>query len=172
MRRWAPFSLPFIGTLALCALLTAPDALDAKRNTRSPGSFHIVNVTLSPVPFTPGPESSLALDVTVALPLKLDGIDVIEVSALISFPSRRSIRFVVDRQPLDNVVKENGTLHKRLTLHWDGKDQYRQYVSPGTYAYAVRAKLMAREQDVARAKNVSPFEKGTLVVLSSPDVVK
>ena len=163
--------LPFIGTLTLLALLTAPDALDAKRKKRTyQPPLKIVNVTPSPVPFRPGPGSSLALAVTVELPENLDGIDIIEVSSLISFPSKRRIRFVFERQPLDNVVMQDGKPRKRLTLIWDGKDQNRQYVRQGKYAYAIRAKLMAREKGFMKAKTVSLFERGTLDVLSPPGV--
>ena len=172
MRRLPSF-VPFIGALTLLALLTAPDALDAKRKKRTyRPPVKIVNVTPSPVPFTPGPGSSLALAVTVELPGNLDGIDVIEVSSLISFPSKSSIRFLFDRQPLDDVVVENGKSRKQLTLLWDGKDQNRRYVSPGKYAYAIRAKLMAEEKGFVKAKTVSLFERGTLDVLPSTDEVK
>ena len=173
MRR-PPSLLPVIGALTLLALLTAPDALDAKRKKRTyRPPLKIVNVTPSPVPFIPGPESSLTLAVTVELPKRLEGVDVLEVSSLISFPSKRSIRFLFDRQSLDHVVVENGKPHMQFTLLWDGKDQNRQYVRPGKYAYAIRAKLMAEEKGFVKSKTVSLFKRGTLEVSSPPpDVVK
>ncbi len=171
--RWSQVVSPCIGVLALLAVLTAPEALDAKRKRRpSPPPLTIVNVTPSPVPFVPGRGSSLALDVTVGLPGNLDGMDVIEVSSLISFPSKRSIRFLFDRQPLDNVTMKDGKRRTRLTLLWDGKDQHRRYVRPGKYAYAVRAKLMAEEKGFVKARIVSRFERGTLDVSPPRDVVE
>ncbi len=166
-------SLPFIGALALLVWLAQPGALGAKQAKqpyRPP--LKVVNVTPSPVPFIPGPGSSLALAVTVELPENVDDIDVLEVSTLISFPSRRSIRFLFDRQPLDNVAMEDGKSLKRLTLLWDGKDQHRRYVSPGKYAYTVRAKLMAHEKGFVKSQTVSRFKRGTLDVSSPPDVVE
>ena len=172
MRR-PPSLLPVIGALTLLALLMAPDALDAKRKKRTyRPPLKIVNVTPSPVPFIPGPGSSLTLAVTVELPKRLEGVDVLEVSSLISFPSKRSIRFLFDRQSLDHAVVENGKPRMRFTLLWDGKDQNRQYVRPGKYAYAIRAKLMAEEKGFVKSKTVSLFKRGTLEVSSPPDVVK
>ena len=165
--------LPFIGALVILALLTAPDALDAKRKKRTYQSpLKIINVTPSPVPFIPGPESSLALAVTVELPASLEGIDVIEVSSIISSLSKKSIRFLFDRQSLDNLAMVNGKLRKRLILLWNGKDQNHQYVSPGKYAYTVRAKLMAEKKGFVQSKIVSLFKRGTLDVSSPPDVVE
>ncbi len=171
--RWTQSSLPFIGALTLLAVLAAPDALDAKRKKRAyRPPIKIVNVTPSPVPFLPGDGSSLSLAVTVELPGNVNETDVLEVSSLISFPSKRSIRFLYDRQPLNDVVMENGKPRKRLILLWDGKDQNHQYVDPGEYAYAVRAKLMAEEHGFVKAKTVSLFTKGTLNVSSPPDIVE
>ncbi len=172
MRR-SPSFLPFIGALTLLALLTAPDALDAKRKKRIyRPPLVIVNVTPSPVPFIPGPGSSLALAVTVKLPERLDRFDVLEVSSLISFPSKRSIRFLFDRQSLDDVMVVDGKPRTRVTLLWDGTDQHRQYVSPGKYVYAIRAKLMAEKKGFMQTKTVSTFKRGTLDVSSPPDVVE
>ncbi len=162
----------FVGVvaLALLAWLTAPEEIDARRKRPpAPPPLAIVNVTPSPVPFIPGPESSLTLTVTVELPDSLGGAEIIEVSSLIGSPSERSIRFVVDRQTLDDVVMEDGKPLKRITLIWDGKDQHRRYVRPGTYAYAVRAKLMVEQNGFLQATTVSRFERGTLNVAPPPE---
>lgn len=167
--RWIQSSLPFIGALTLLAVLAAPDALDAKRKKRAyRPPLRIVNVTPSPVPFLPGHGSSLSLAVTVELPRDFNETDVLEVSSLISFPSKRSIRFLYDRQPLHHVAMENGRPRKQITLLWDGRDQNRQYVNPGEYAYAIRAKLMAEFSGFMKAKTVSLFARGTLDVSAQP----
>ena len=165
-----PSRLTFFTLLTLLAFVLAPAALDAKRKKPTPKPpLKIVDITTSPVPFAPG-RGSLAFTVTVELPKNLDQFDLLEVSSLISVPTRRSIRFLVSRQPLNRVIIENGKPHVKTTLHWDGKDQTRKHVPQGTYTYEARAKLMAHEEGFARAKIVSPFARGTLEV-SSPQAL-
>ena len=159
--------LTLISLLTLLAFMLAPAALDAKRKRRSPPPpLKIVDITTSPVPFAPGHEP-MAITVTVELPEKLEKFDLLEVSSLISVPTRRSIRFLVRRQLLDTVIVKGGKPRMTTTLLWDGKDQTRQHVSQGTYSYEARAKLMAHEEGFAKAKIVSPLARGTLEV-SSP----
>ena len=130
-----PSRLTFITLLTLLAFVLAPAALDAKRKRPTPKPpLKIVDITTSPVPFAPG-DKPLAFTVTVELPKNLDQFDLLEVSSLISVPTRRSIRFLVSRQPLNRVIIENGKPHVKTTLHWDGKDQTRQHVPQGTYTY-------------------------------------
>ena len=165
-----PSRLTFISLLTLLAFVLAPAVLDAKRKKPTPKPpLKIVGITTSPVPFAPGREP-MAITVTVELPEKLDQFDLLEVSSLISVPTRRSIRFLVRRQLLNAVVIENGKSRMTTTLLWDGKDQTRKHVSQGTYSYEARAKLMAHEEGFAKAKIVSPFARGTLDV-SSPQTL-
>ena len=159
--------LTFIALATLLAFALAPAALDAKRKKRPyQPPLKIVDVTTSPVPFAPG-DGPMTIAVTVELPKNVDRFDVLEISSLISVPTRRSIRFLVNRQPLDRVNIEDGKPRMKTTLLWDGKDQTRQHVRQGTYSYEVRAKLMAREEGFTKVKIVSPFARGTLDV-SSP----
>lgn len=153
-----------IGLVTLLALLSAPAALDAKRKKRvPPPPLKIVGITTFPVPFIPG-NGPMAITVDVELPRDLRGVDVLEVSSLISFPSKRTIRFLVSRKPLEHVFIEQGKPRMRTTLLWDGRDQTQQYMNEGTYAYEVRAKLMANENGFAKAKVVSQRVRGTLEV--------
>ena len=159
--------LTFISLLTLLAFMLAPAALDAKRKRRSPPPpLKIVDITTSPVPFAPGHEP-MTITVTVELPEKLEKFDLLEVSSLISVPTRRSIRFLVRRQILDTVIVKGAKPRMTTTLLWDGKDQTRKHVSQGTYSYEARAKLMAHEEGFAKAKIVSPLARGKLEV-SSP----
>ena len=162
--------LTFISLVTLLAFVLAPAVLDAKRKKPIPKPpLKIVDITTSPVPFAPGREP-MAITVTVELPEKLDQFDLLEVSSLISVPTRRSIRFLVRRHPLNTVVIEDGKPHVKTTLLWDGKDQTRQHVPQGTYSYEARAKLMAHEEGFNKAKIVSPYARGTLAV-SSPQTL-
>ncbi len=157
----------FIGMVTLLALLSATPVLDAKRKkqTHLP-QLKIVDITTLPVPFAPG-DGPMAITVAVELPGNVHRFDVLEVASLISVPSKRSIRFLVSRQPLDAVAIEDGKPRMQTTLLWDGKDQTRQYVSQGTYDYEVRAKLMANEEGFIKTKVVSLIVRGTVEV-SSP----
>ncbi len=167
-----PSSLTFIGLIALLAFVLAPPALDAKRKKPTPKPpLKIVDITTAPVPFAPGREP-MTITVTVELPEKLDQFDLLEVSSLISVPTRRSIRFLVKRQLLNAVVNEDGKSRMTTTLLWDGKDQTRQHVPQGTYSYEARAKLMAHEEGFAKAKIVSPFARGTLDVSSPQNLAR
>lgn len=159
--------LTLISLLTLLAFVLAPAALDAKRKRRAPPPpLKIVDITTSPVPFAPGHEP-MTITVTVELPEKLEQFDLLEVSSLISVPTRRSIRFLVRRQLLDTVIVKGDKPRMTTTLLWDGKDQTRQHVPQGTYSYEARAKLMAHEEGFAKAKIVSPLARGTLEVSSS-----
>ena len=165
-----PTRLTFISLLTLLAFVLVPPALDAKRKKRtSQPPLEIVDVATSPVPFAPGQEP-MTITVTVELPGNLDRFDLLEVSSLISVPSRRSIRFLASRQFLNPVVIKTGKRRIKTTLLWDGKDQTRQHVRQGTYSYEIRAKLMAHEEGFTKAKLVSPFARGTLEV-SSPQIL-
>ena len=165
-----PSRLTFITLVTLLAFGLAPAALDAKRKKPTPKPpLKIVDITTSPVPFAPG-HAPMAITVTVELPENVDQFDLLEVSSLISVPTRRSVRFLASRQPLNTVVIEDGKPHVKTTLLWDGKDQTRQHVPQGTYTYEARAKLMAHEEGFTKAKIVSPFARGTLDV-SSPQAL-
>ena len=167
-----PSRLFLITLVTLLAFVSAPAALHAKRKKPIPKPpLKIVDITTSPVPFAPG-NGPMAITVTVELPKKLDQFDVLEVSSLISVPTRRSVRFLVSRQLLNKVISEDGKSHMKTTLLWDGKDQTRQHVRQGTYTYEARAKLMAREEGFIRAKIVSPYAKGTLDVSSPQTLAK
>ena len=165
-----PSRLTFITLVTLLAFGLAPAALDAKRKkpTYQP-PLKIVDITTAPVPFAPG-HGPMAITVTVELPENSAQFDLLEVSSLISVPTRRSVRFLASRQPLNTVVIEGGKPRMKTTLLWDGKDQTRQHVPQGTYTYEARAKLMAHEEGFTKAKIVSPFARGTLDV-SSPQAL-
>ena len=95
-----PSRLTFITLVTLLAFGLAPAALDAKRKKPAyQPPLTIVDITTSPVPFAPG-HGHMAFTVTVELPENLDQFDLLEVSSLISVPTRRSIRFLASRQPL------------------------------------------------------------------------
>ena len=86
---------------ATVGVLLHPDVADAKRKPvqADPPDLRIVAVTVAPGPYSPG-EGSLDFTVEVELPHDLDGATMLEVSSLISSPSKSSLRFLASRQPV------------------------------------------------------------------------
>ena len=161
----------FIVMIALASPLTVVEEVSAKRKKHrySSPSLKILDISTSPTPYTPG-DKPFAITVDVALPKNLSGSDLLEVSSVISFPSKRSIRFLYNRLSLDEVVNSNGKSKISITLLWDGKDQTKQLVRPGTYRYEVRAKLMTNSNGPPLTKIVSLRARGKLEV-SEPESV-
>jgi hypothetical protein len=156
--------------LALCAAFgTNASSAKDKPSRHRPPDLRIVEVTISTEPYSPesGP---LELSVEVELPGDLDGATVLEVSSLISSPSKRSMRFLRDRRPVhlhdqaDQVRTVDGKPRALVTLRWDGTDQAKRRVDRGRYNYEIRAKLLAVGEEGPRTQMVSWPKRGTLQV--------
>ena len=76
-------------------------SVEAKRKHTPvvPPDLKILSVVVSPESFTPG-ESSLSFIIEVELPKELAGSTLLEISSLISSPSKSSLRFLTSRQPV------------------------------------------------------------------------
>jgi hypothetical protein len=98
----------------------------------------------------------------------LSGIDdqVLEVSALITSPTRRSMSFVSQRLSLTEATQGGQLSDVPVELVWDGKDQYEQFVTDGSYYYEIQAKVMEDEGYGPRTKIVSHRVQGTLEALA------
>ncbi len=125
----------------------------------------ISDVVVSPDPFIIG-KSGLKLTLLVELPSSLRGANVLEVSAMITSPTRRSMSFVAQRLLVDELESKRGNLTVPVELVWDGKDQYHQLVADGSYFYELQAKLMEDEGNGPRTKIVSRRVHGTLEALA------
>jgi hypothetical protein len=147
-----------------------PDAGHSKtKPPRAPApepELRIVDLTITPTPYAPagGP---LELAVTVQLPKELNGATILEVSSLISSPSKTSLRFLSHRQPVQ--MPAPGTVAEtpyRLSvkLLWDGQDHRKQTAGPGAYAYEVRTKLLTDGEKGPRTLMVSWPKRGMLEV--------
>lgn len=159
----------------LFALLMPAGSAEAKRKVpyRPQPDLRILSITPSPLSFSlqDGP---LNLAIEVEIPKDLDVATILEVSSLISSPSKRSMRFLSNRQPVGAAnppppgqdAGPASTLKPRLamTLTWDGTDQNQQTVEQGTYSYEVRAKLLAVGEKGLRTQMVSWPKRGTLDV--------
>ena len=147
--------------LALC--LSGTVEAKSKRVYTSP--VKISDVVITPEPFLIG-KSPVTFSMLVELPSNLNGANVLEVSALISSPTRRTMSFVAHRQVLAPSSSGGRLSTIPVMLVWDGKDQYRQLVPDGSYYYEIRAKLMEDEGFGPRTKIVSHRVQGTLDVLA------
>jgi hypothetical protein len=111
--------------------------------------------------------------IQVELPASVKPETILEVSSLITSPSKRSVRFLVYRQPIDlsrlESSESSGKPRLDVTLVWDGTDQTKQLVPEGRYAYEIKAKLLtAVENAPPRTQSVSWPKRGMLTVNGKP----
>ncbi len=164
-------SVPAIGlAIALGVLAAASNAAGPKNAPRQP-ELKIVSVDAAPLPFFLN-EKSLTLTIVVELPKVLPGDALLNVTTLITSPSRSSIRVLENRQILTDKVLTDARLEAgkatRITLvqMWDGTDHTKSIVSEGIYDYQVQAKLMATGKNGPVTKETSWRKRGTLEVRS------
>jgi hypothetical protein len=165
MRNW------FLG-LVVALPLTALFPTDVLAKTKAPRvprpepELKILELNITPTPYTPagGP---LEFAVTVQLPKELNGATILEVSSLISSPSKTSLRFLSHRRAVQMPSPAPvGSAPPKLALHllWDGQDHRKQPAGPGTYAYEVRIKLLTDGEKGPRTLMVGWPKRGTLEV--------
>ena len=163
IRAFGQFSLLALVTCVLVFSFMIPSAEGKRRRSTAHPTLKILEVVPSPLSFEVGKEE-LTFSVVVALPRQLNGIKLLEITALISSPTQRSMRFLTQRIPLgmDSNSRSNSQVH--TTLLWNGKNQAQEFVSPGTYRYEVRAKLMAEKGNRLQARVVTRRSRGTIEV--------
>jgi hypothetical protein len=150
-------------SLGVVLILSSPSDAKSKRVSASP--VKITEVVTSPDPFILG-KSALTLALLVELPPSLNGANVLEVSALITSPTRRTMSFVAHRRLVDDQEAKGRNLTVPMVLVWDGKDQYHELVADGSYFYELQAKLMEDQGYGPRTKIVSHRVHGTLEALA------
>lgn len=167
----------FLAGLGLCGgvLLCAPADGHAGENhskakptsvPRPEPEFRIVDLDVTPTPYEPG-SGPLQFSVTVQLPRELNGAVILEVTALISLPSKTSLRFLTHRQPIERPLSGNGENERpkiSIELSWDGQDHRKQPATAGIYSYEVRTKLLANGEKGPRTMMVAWPKRGTLEV--------
>lgn len=162
----------WVAWLAMCGCLMAllPIDSDAKekppRVPRSEPELRIVDLNVTPTPYALG-NGPLQFSVTVRLPRDVDRDAILEVTSLISSPSKTSLRFLTHRQPLQvplTVDGETGRSKISVDLAWDGQDHRKQLAGSGTYSYEVRTKLLANGEKGLRTLMVAWPKRGTLEV--------
>lgn len=156
--------------LLLCAtvlLWIAPD-VQAKSKLRTPRpepELKILDLKVTPNPYTIA-SGALEFSALVQLPKELNGATILEVSSLVTSPSKTSLRFLTTRKPVEPHTTTDGTDPPRisLVLTWDGFDHKKQPAGAGTYAFEVRAKLLMNGEKGPRTMMVSWPKRGTLEV--------
>ncbi len=161
-----------LGLLTLCASLMAvfpAESLSKEKPPRVPRpepQLKIVGLNIAPTPYTLG-NGPLQFSVTVQLPKEVNGSTILEVTSLISSPSKSSLRFLTYRQPIQvppAVDGETGRAKVSVELAWDGQDHRKQLAGVGIYSYEVRTKLLANGDKGLRTVMVAWPKRGLLEV--------
>ena len=101
--------------------MLSPDAVSAKsKPTKAPRhepELKVLELKISPTPYTVS-AGALEFSAVVQLPKELDGATILEVSSLVSSPSKTSIRFLSLRKPLESLGGDAGQ-------HGAAEDLYR-----------------------------------------------
>lgn len=165
-------SMSLTGLMLSCVvglIILAP--LDGFAKTKTPRAprpepeLKILDLRIAPTPYEAG-NGSVEFSVNVQLPKELNDATVLEVSSLISSPSKTSLRFLTHRQALQPQSIKPGEARTTLpiSLSWDGNDHRKQLAGPGTYAYEVRVKLLANGEKGLRTMMVAWPKRGELIV--------
>ncbi len=161
-----------LGLFCLSALLVGfplTESLAKPKPSRAPRpepELKIIDLSIAPMPYTQG-DGPLQFSVTVQLPRNVDQTMILEVTALISSPSKTSLRFLTHRQPVQVVSTRNGEQERPkvlVELVWDGQDHRKQVAGAGTYAYEVRTKLLANGDKGPRTIMVAWPKRGMLEI--------
>ena len=161
-----------LGLLCLYGFLVGfppTESLAKEKSSRAPRpepELKIIDLTIAPMPYTQG-DGPLQFSVTVQLPRDVDRTTILEVTALISSPSKTSLRFLTHRQPVQVVSTRNSEQERPrvlVELLWDGQDHRKQVAGAGTYAYEVRTKLLANGDKGPRTMMVAWPKRGMLEV--------
>ncbi len=126
----------------------------------------IVDLAIAPKPYTLG-NGPLQFSVTVQLPKDMRGEIILEVTSLISSPSKTSVRFLTHRQPIERrSASDKGPERQTISIDlvWDGQDQRKQLAGAGTYSYEVRTKLLSKGEKGLRTVMIGWPKRGTLQV--------
>lgn len=155
----------------LC-LLAAGDGLGhaAKpKATAHPPNLKILSVDPTPLPFVVTARP-LTLTIVVELPKTLPEEALLNVTTLITSPSKSSIRVLESRQPLtdktvtDAALENDNPRRIEVVQVWDGTDQTKRVVSDGIYNYQVVAKLMAPGKNGPLTRETSWKRRGSFEV--------
>jgi hypothetical protein len=158
--------LTFCGCLAIFFPADGLSKVKPSRAPRPEPELKIIGLNVAPTPYTLG-NGPLQFFVTVQLPREVDESTILEVTSLISSPSKTSLRFLTYRQPIQvpsAVDRDAERLKVSVELTWDGQDHRKQLAGVGTYSYEVRTKLLANGEKGLRTVMVAWPKRGLLEV--------
>ena len=172
MKRTAAATQALCAAAALLCLLAAGNGLGhaakPQAAVRMP-DLKILAVNPTPLPFVVTGQP-LTLTILVELPKTLPEEALLNVTTLITSPSKSSIRVLESQQALTDktvpdVAGENDA-PRRITVVqiWDGTDYTKRVVSGGLYTYQVQAKLMAPGKNGPLTRATSWKRRGRLEV--------
>lgn len=132
-----------------------------------PPDLKIRSVDPAPLPFVPD-ETSLTMTIMVELPRIVSEGTLLDVTTMITSPSKLSITLLSDRQLLPERTAEeakNGEASLvEIIQTWDGTDHTKRLVPAGTYEYQVQAKLMVIGKNGPLTRKTSWKKKGSFEV--------
>lgn len=160
---WPKLMVICLGVIVTLFLCEQADARKKRKRFISP--VKVEQVATSPNPFIIG-QTPLTLSMMVKVPASAKASKILEVSALITSPTRRTMSFVSQRLPLAEATQGGKLNFVPVELVWDGKDQYDKLVVDGSYFYEIQAKLMEDKGEGPRTKIVSHRIQGTLEALA------
>ena len=158
--------------VALWCLTGAGDGASHAAKTKTAGrspDLKILSVETTPLPFVVTARP-LTFTIMVELPKALPEEALLNVTTLITSPSKSSIRVLESRQPLTDKTMtdaaiENGSPRRIEVIQtWDGTDQTKRVVPDGTYAYQVHAKLMAPGKNGSLTRETAWRKQGSFEV--------
>ena len=166
-----PVSIVLAWTIAgsmLCMLSVGTASAKAKpaKTPRPEPELKVLELKISPTPYTVS-AGSLEFSAVVQLPRELDGATILEVSSLVTSPSKTSIRFLSLRKPLESSAATPVSTEPTkipVVLSWDGMDHTKSPAEAGTYHFELRAKLLSNGDKGPRTLMVSWPKRGTLEV--------
>jgi len=126
----------------------------------------VLELKISPNPYTTS-DGFVEFSTLVQLPKELNGATILEVSSLVSSPSKTSIRFLSIRKPLESPptpLDSNGQPRVSVVLTWDGMNHKKAPAEAGLYQYELRAKLLSNGEKGPRTQMVSWPKRGTLEI--------
>jgi hypothetical protein len=159
------------GMLFCAALLLWPPTAALAKSKRHQGprpepELKILDLNVSPNPYTIS-SGSLQFSALVKLPKELNGANLLEISSLITSPSKNSFRFLTIRTALEpHAASTDGAAPPQVSvlLTWDGLDQKKNPSGAGLYQFEVRAKLLANGEKGPRTQMVAWPKRGTVEV--------
>src|SRR5689334_20340941 len=157
-------------TMACVLFLLPATAVWAKskaaKASRPEPELKVLELKITPNPYTVS-AGSMEFSALVQLPRELDGATILEVSSLVTSPSKTSIRFLSLRKPLEGPAATPISTEPpkvSVVLTWDGMDHTKEPAEAGTYHFELRAKLLSNGDKGPRTLMVSWPKRGTLEV--------